>query len=137
MSTDSKFVFISAKWSEDIGAYVASINGKVAIIDIEPKGAKAVASKVPSLEAKANPKSKPEVAKKSPIKRKRAKSLTEEENALATELIQAGNSLDEVQMVIPGVVKNIFQRLKRELGKPGKKSKAPKKSPKGKLVGKK
>ena len=45
MSTDSKFVFISAKWSEDIGAYVASINGKVAIIDIEPKGAKAVAPK--------------------------------------------------------------------------------------------
>ena len=43
MSTDSKFLFVSAKWSEDIGAYVASINGKVAIIDIEPKGAKAVA----------------------------------------------------------------------------------------------
>jgi geranylgeranyl pyrophosphate synthase len=124
MSTESKHVFVVAKWSEDVSAYIATIDGKVAIITLAeekktPSVAKARTAGAAAPKAKAV---------------KRAKRLSAEDTEKATKLIVAGKSLEEVQQVVPGVVKNIYARLKRSAStaaptkaakaKPTKKSKA-------------
>jgi|GEM_PF-4851209 len=123
MSASSKFTFVTAKWSKDVGAYVATIDGKVVLIEIEGKeqGApvtKAAVADGDATKAKATKKAK---------SRLRAKRLTPEESAKATELIRAGKSHAEVQAEVPGVVKNIFVRLKRIAAKSGAKKVAAKK----------
>lgn len=123
MSASSKFAFVSAKWSKDVGAYVATIDGKVVIIEIEGKEPSVTVAKAAVVAGDA-PKEKATRKAKS---RLRAKRLTPEESAKATELIRAGKSHAEVQAEVPGVVKNIFVRLKRLAAKSSAKKVAAKK----------
>lgn len=126
MPARSQFVFVSAKWSKDIGAYVATIDGKVAIISIEGKDTK-TAAKSTAIEA-----SVPRAGKS----RKRAKRLSPVEAEQATSLIAAGKTLEEIQKEIPGVVPNIFNRLKRQIPKVAA-GKGAKKKPSAKVPAKK
>jgi|ERR1035437_7866663 hypothetical protein len=121
MSTDSTHIFVTAKWSEDVSAYVATIDGKVAIITLVGGKTKSSGVKADTAVASA-PKAKA---------RKRAKRLSAEDTEKAAKLIAAGKPLEEVQQVVPGVVKNIYARLKRSASKPVL---APKKVAKAKPV---
>lgn len=131
MPARSQFVFVSAKWSKDVGAYVGTIDGKVAIISIEGNDSK-TAVKSTAIEA-----SVPKAGKS----RKRAKRLSPAETEQATALIAAGKTQVEIQKEIPGVVPNIFNRLKRQIAKlpAGKvaKKKQPAKAPVRKTASKK
>jgi len=103
----SKFAVLTAKWSQDLGTYIARIDGKTMIIELDETG------KSSAKAARSAPEAQTESVK--PLKtRKRAKSLSEPDKAKAVALIAGGAALDAVAKAIPGITRNIYAALKRK-----------------------
>lgn len=147
----NEIVLINATWNEAVGAYIAKIDGKTAIITLSDTvkstpakaapvaqvatatkpvvhrgtSAKKAAAKTvePAGEApvSANKQAK---AKDTKAKRTRSKSLSAAQEAEVLALNAAGKSLSEILAAIPGTTIGIVRRLKRVASAKAPKAKA-------------
>lgn len=145
----NEIVLISAVWNNDIGAYIAKIDGKTAIITLSdsvkstptkaaPVAPAAVVAKPVARRGRAaktaavktvepageapTAAAKPAKAKTAKTKRTRSPSLSAAQEAEVLALSAAGKSLSEILVAIPGTTVGIVRRLKRVAAKPSKKA---------------